>query len=150
MGQSSLARSENQQNKWFVWCLSLLIGLTSLVLIILVATGVIDWTWITGYLIGATCSTIALFLVYYSYKVLVKTENYYTYLLLFIARLGLYFIPFIFAVFIPGDVFSVFGALVGLSPIILLPLFQGGEKVFKNRKQVVQENHLVSAAERRV
>lgn len=145
-----LAHHKNQQSKWFVWCLSLLIGLTSLVLIILVATSVIDWTWITGYLIAAVCSTIALFLVYYSYKVLVKTENYYTYLLLFIARLGLYFIPFIFVVFIPGDVFSVFGVLVGFSPIILLPLLQGGERVVKNRKQVVQDNHLVSSAERRV
>gem|GEM_PF-967445 len=75
------------------------------------------------------CSTTALFLIYYAYKVLIRTENYYTYLFLFISRLGLYFIPFILAVFVPGDKISVFGVLVGFTPIILLPLFQGGYNI---------------------
>jgi len=80
------------------------------------------------------CSTTALFLIYYAYKVLIRTENYYTYLFLFISRFGLYFIPFILAVFVPGDKVSVFGVLIGFAPIVLLPLFQGGYQILTTKQ----------------
>lgn len=80
------------------------------------------------------CSTTALFSIYYAYKVLMRTENYYTYLFLFISRFGLYFIPFILAVFIPGDKISVFGVLIGFTPIILLPLFQGSYNIIATKQ----------------
>ncbi|ATG97655.1 MG406 family protein [Mesoplasma lactucae] len=124
----------NQENKWFYISLVLLITFTLVLLAILVACKVISWEWITGYAIAAICTTIALFGVMFSYKALVKTENYYYFIFLFILRIGLYFIPFIFSVFIPNDIFNIYGVLIGFSPIILIPLIQGFEAVIKDNR----------------
>lgn len=136
MGQSFLAQKWRQTNKWFVLGLISLMITIFLVLIILVTTKTtkVDWSWIIGYVVAFFCSTTALFLIYYAYKVLIRTENYYTYLFLFISRFGLYFIPFILAVFVPGDKVSVFGVLIGFAPIVLLPLFQGGYQILTTKQ----------------
>lgn len=137
MGQSFLAQKWKQtNNRWLVLGLVSLMVITSLILIILITTKttIVNWSWIIGYVVAFFCSTTALFSIYYAYKVLMRTENYYTYLFLFISRFGLYFIPFILAVFIPGDKISVFGVLIGFTPIILLPLFQGSYNIITTKQ----------------
>ncbi len=137
MGQSFLAQKWKQtNNRWLVVGLVSLMVITSLILIILITTKttIVNWSWIIGYVVAFFCSTTALFSIYYAYKVLMRTENYYTYLFLFISRFGLYFIPFILAVFIPGDKISVFGVLIGFTPIILLPLFQGSYNIIATKQ----------------
>lgn len=126
MTTSSKTRGKWTKDRQFVIDLATWSALIcgSLVLLgILVGTNVVNWDWITGFVLAAFFSTIALWLIRISVKEMVRTQNHIFFVFLFVARLGLYFIPFLMGAFISDfSVFSIWGILIGMIPLAVVPL----------------------------
>ncbi|WP_338970006.1 MG406 family protein [Spiroplasma endosymbiont of Labia minor] len=80
----------------------------------------INWTWITGWAIGAIVICCAWFALAKSTKMLFILENHFLYYFFFVLRTGLYFIPFLIA-YEANSIFSIFGVIIGYAPFVVFP-----------------------------
>ncbi|ATZ16675.1 hypothetical protein JN01_0104 [Entomoplasma freundtii] len=113
------------KKRWLVYFVFCSISLIStLILGVLVGAKIIEWNWLTGQIIGSISAILAFNLANYSLKVLLKSENYYLYYFFYTLRLGLYVAPLLLALLIPSQPFYWVGVIIGLSPILVIPLFQ--------------------------
>jgi hypothetical protein len=62
-------------------------------------------------------------IISFSVKILLLSENIYFYLVLFLVRVGVIFVPFLFAIYLP-HYFSVFGILVAIVPYVCHSLYR--------------------------
>jgi uncharacterized membrane protein YhaH (DUF805 family) len=113
--------------------LSIIICVGFIVTIVLTFTNVTEWSLITGYILGIIGFMTIIPLITFSVKRLVETENKYFYLLLFLIRLGVIFVPFLCAIYLP-NIFDVKGILIALVPLGTYFLFKYFSDGKGNRK----------------
>ncbi|PPE05842.1 hypothetical protein ELUCI_v1c01300 [Williamsoniiplasma lucivorax] len=101
-----------------------LVAIVALVLTILVGVKTIGWNWITGFTLGLIFAFIGIYVVIFATKKLISTENYFLYYFFYVLRIGIYAAPLIIGFLIPTPIFNWIGILLGLTPIILIPLFK--------------------------
>jgi len=119
--------SKNRAISLIYFCL---VALIALVLGFLMIFGVISASWLNGFLVSALASAIGLILIAKAWSIVLTTENHYFYLFLLIIRLGIYLIPFFLVFFIDdGQVFNIYGTLVGFLPLVLFPWLTSFNKV---------------------
>ncbi|ATZ16831.1 hypothetical protein ELUMI_v1c01030 [Williamsoniiplasma luminosum] len=114
-------------NKWKVisyTSLVALIAILTLVLGILVGFKTISWNWMTGLVLGFIFSLLGIYVVIFATKTLVKNENYFLYYFFYVLRVGIYATPLIMGFLIPNLIFNWIGILLGLTPVLLIPLFK--------------------------
>ncbi|AXK50730.1 hypothetical protein SALLE_v1c00540 [Spiroplasma alleghenense] len=114
--------------KWFIKNKLLLIVFTSFfiftmtTLITLVSLSIINWNWITGFLIGSFTSYLSIYFIKISADLLVKTENHYFFVFLFLSRVGFYMLVTLLVLILP-DLFSIEAFLIGIVNSIFYPFF---------------------------
>lgn len=125
-------KQQDKKNKlkiWFKDNIALFIGMLSFFTILFVvltslsATNVVEWKWLTGYILGFTICIFATLLIPYSIKSLVTSENPYFYVFLILLRYGLYVVPFLISIYL-NSYFSFFGVCISLGMIIIYPFLR--------------------------
>ncbi|AVN63480.1 hypothetical protein CG006_00535 [Mesoplasma florum] len=110
---------------WFknpTWSIILIISfLTGITLILLFVLKIINYSWLTGWVLGLTSFLVGIFISKKSVELLLKNENHFLFYFFFLLRIGAYATPLIIAFFNNNIIFDYRGVLIGLSPILLLP-----------------------------
>ncbi|AVN58721.1 MG406 family protein [Mesoplasma florum] len=110
---------------WFknsTWSIILIISfLTGITLILLFVLKIINYSWLTGWVLGLTSFLVGIFISKKSVELLLKNENHFLFYFFFLLRIGAYATPLFIAFFNNNIIFDYRGVLIGLSPILLLP-----------------------------
>ncbi|ATI73754.1 MG406 family protein [Mesoplasma florum] len=110
---------------WFknsTWSIILIISfLTGITLILLFVLKIINYSWLTGWVLGLTSFLVGIFISKKSVELLLKNENHFLFYFFFLLRIGAYATPLFIAFFNNNIIFDYKGVLIGLSPILLLP-----------------------------
>ncbi|ASZ08868.1 hypothetical protein CK556_00615 [Mesoplasma chauliocola] len=95
--------------------------LTGVTMILLFALKIINYSWLTGWVLGITSFLFGIFISKKAVKLLLENENHFLFYFFFLLRLGIYATPLFIAFFNNNVIFDYCGVLIGLSPILLLP-----------------------------
>ncbi|WP_422397194.1 MG406 family protein [Spiroplasma endosymbiont of Panorpa germanica] len=96
------------------------IGLITLIALVL--SGLLSWPWITGFVVGNLTSFLSIYFIKISADSLIKTENHYFFVFLFLLRVGFYMVVTLLVLMLP-DLFSIEAFLIGIVNSIFYPFF---------------------------
>ncbi|WP_106078806.1 MG406 family protein [Mesoplasma coleopterae] len=101
-----------------IFMISFLTGMTITLLFVL---KIINYSWLTGWVLGLTSFLVGIFISKKSVVLLLENENHFLFYFFFLLRIGAYATPLFIAFFNNNIIFDYRGVLIGLSPILLLP-----------------------------
>ncbi|ALD65960.1 MG406 family protein [Spiroplasma cantharicola] len=98
------------KNKGKIILISLVSMITCL-LTILVLLKLVNYSLVTGYLLGSCFLYISLFFMKLAIKNLIDTLNPYNYMFIITLRIGFYIVPFLISFYLP-NLFSIYGLVI--------------------------------------
>ncbi|ATZ21318.1 MG406 family protein [Mesoplasma tabanidae] len=105
-----------------IWSIILVISfLTGITITLLFVLKIINYSWLTGWVLGLTSFLAGIFISKKSVMLLLENENHFLFYFFFLLRIGAYATPLFIAFFNNNIIFDYRGVLIGLSPILLLP-----------------------------
>ncbi|ATZ17717.1 MG406 family protein [Mesoplasma melaleucae] len=118
MELKSIYKNWVKSSTWFI--IITMIFLTGITILLLFALKIINYNWLTGWILGFTSFLVGIFISKKSVKLLLENENHFLFYFFFLLRLGIYAAPLFIAFFNNNVIFDYKGVLIGLSPILLL------------------------------